>query len=315
MKEATNILRKAQKRDEHQVMMPDGPKTVETLHRRGLYAVHHNPETEDTYGGYVVTHAPTGLRVSSVPDHKPVEGFPNYSLGRAKYLADVMHSYAGDIHKDADFGEMPYQSDHDVLQRAHNYWSRTNRGQRTFWTPRDYSEHLGGKLGSAEFEMLKDPKHRAAGWHANPVSYNRGHDPGVAPGHTPAEHARAEREGYKLYMHHYHDLRGSDWRSLNDRVKAVEMKDHATDDRHILHRNPSYVEEATPAVVASRQLKHLSPWQTTTVSSGGDISEKYHQSLKAGVTNLRPGTPQSFAHNHLKLRNTAITNVHYHDPK
>ena len=313
MRTATEIIKKAQKRDEHQVAMPDGPKTVETLHRSGLYAVHHNPEMES----YTVTHVPTGLRVDAVPEHEPVEGFPNYSLNRAKYLADVMHSYAGDIHKDADFGSMPYQSDHDVLQRAHNYWSRTNRRQRTFWTPRDYSEHLGGKLGSAEFEMLKDPKHRAAGWHANPVSYNRGHDPGVAPGHTPAEHARAEREGYKLHMHHYHDLHGSDWESLNDRVKAVEMKDHATGDRHILHRNPGYVEGqpmhygATSRYAAATNL----PWQTTTVSSDGDVAKEYHQSLKSGVTSLRPGTPQSFAHNHLKLRNTSITNIHYHDDK
>ncbi len=86
----------------HQISESDGPRTVKTSHKSGLYHVH------SLGGSHGVTHAPSGL---SAGHHK--------TKAKAVAAAKHMHAVAGDAGSDAKFGKNPSKAALTRIKNAH----------------------------------------------------------------------------------------------------------------------------------------------------------------------------------------------------
>lgn len=87
----------------HQIAQADGPRTVKTSHKSGLYHVH------SLGGSHSVTHGPSGM---SAGRHK--------TKAKAVAAAKHMHAVAGDAGHDAEFGKNPSKA---ALTRMKNAYT------------------------------------------------------------------------------------------------------------------------------------------------------------------------------------------------
>ena len=187
------------------------------------------------------------------------------------------------------------------------------------------------KVAEQEYQLLNQPEHKAQGWVIEKPMYRHAyrHHP---TGQTITFKNRGDFQPFPTSDHTYLGEQNDggllhfgrqDWGNLENKVKAVELYDHQHPLHHIIHKNPEYDPNANQAIsdamnrgarVSSfpdSMLRNRNKWVSSTISPHEDGTVKgvrHHASLRSAVMGLR-GMRADYGYT------TAITNVHYHDPK
>ena len=154
---------------------------------------------------------------------------------------------------------------------------------------RHHDYHM--QVAEQEHQLLNQPEHEH--WKTLPIGHNH-------PYSDPGQHTV--------------DYQDTDFPTLENKVKAIEVTDHGYGSKHIIHRNPKFDPNFKPdlnkidALGRGQTDNYLSPafpWRSTEVNpvAGKVRSQSHHLDLKEAVSSIRRMGYGSTA---------AISKIHYH---